>query len=678
MFSKGRVDPMDTAIFRKYIVNSAVIIVISLLLEIFVFNFSSYVTDKGEEIVVASDVALSSAGADEDYIFETDTVSLEKSLKSVFVDMDTEGGGVSNVSVIMTDEGDKYEYATPEYAVCSGVKRSGYRGVYPFGRAYTARVRIRIPKDTLAHINTVSLNAHKPFDFKGIRFLTVAVILLITYFICTDSVFHRIFYDPSKRWQRIVIATVALMLMVFGSLIVKSDKLLLSNPWPHHLQYQELARSLEKGSVVLNEHEVAPGLLSAENPYDTIALQVENIPYSMDYAYYDGHYYAYFGIVPELLLFYPYHMLTGGNLPNYMAIYAFYLLFVAGVFVCIHGLIRKCSLKVPFVFYLLVCIGTVMGANFVYLLMRPDIYNIPIFGAVAFSFAGIGLWLLADYTMSHRLQRTFLVLGSLCMALVVGCRPQLALLSFASIIIFMWKRDGEGRIIFAKDRAKETLCFIMPYVIVAIPVCMYNYARFGSIFDFGAAYSLTTNDMTHRGFSVSRLVRSLYYYLFQPPVINADYPFMDTAMIRGNYMGKFLFEHTYGGIMVANTFMFSVWIMLVAGFKKADKRIRALIGFMLAAGLVIAGFDANAAGVIYRYTCDFAPAFFIAAATCWLILLDKRSEDGSALIKARVAHICILLALIYSFLTFISSGSLLNLEKDNVDLFYRIADYFRF
>ena len=678
MKCKGRVDPMDIAIFRKYIVSSAVIIVISLLLEIFVFNFSSYVTDKGEEIVVARDVELSSAGADEDYVYETDTISLEKSLKSVFVDMDTEGNGVSYVSVIMTDEGDKYEYATPEYAVYSGVKSSGYRGVYPFGKAYTARVRIRIPKDTLAHIGSVSLNAHKPFDFKGIRFWTVTVIMLLTYFIWTDSVLHRIFYDPSRRWQRIVIAAVALMLMVFGSFIVRSDKLLLSNPWPHHLQYQELARSLEKGSVVLDEQEVAPGLLSAENPYDTIALQVENIPYSMDYAYYNGHYYAYFGIVPELLLFYPYHMLTGGNLPNYMAIYAFYLLFVAGVFVCVHGLVRKCDLKVPFVFYLLICIGTVMGANFVYLLMRPDIYNIPIFGAVAFSFMGLGLWLISAYTGSHRLRISFLTLGSLCMAMVVGCRPQLALLSFAAIIIFMWKRDGEERIIFTKGRVKETLCFILPYVLVAIPVCMYNYARFGSIFDFGAAYSLTTNDMTHRGFSVSRLVRSLYYYLFQPPVINADYPFMDTAMISGSYMGKFLFEHTYGGIMVANTFMFSLWIMLFTGFKKTDKRIRALIGFMLASGLVIAGFDANAAGVIYRYTCDFAPVFFFAAAACWLILLDRNSGDGTTLIRARVAHICLLLGLIYSFLTFISSGSLLNLEKDNVDLFYRIADYFRF
>ena len=152
MKCKGRVDPMDIAIFRKYIVSSAVIIVISLLLEIFVFNFSSYVTDKGEEIVVARDVELSSAGADEDYVYETDTISLEKSLRSVFVDMDTEGNGVSYVSVIMTDEGDKYEYATPEYAVYSGVKSSGYRGVYPFGPFNPIRRQASARRNTLRKI----------------------------------------------------------------------------------------------------------------------------------------------------------------------------------------------------------------------------------------------------------------------------------------------------------------------------------------------------------------------------------------------------------------------------------------------------------------------------------------------------------------------------------------------
>lgn len=669
MISRGTDNPMDVAVFRKYIVNSAVILIISLLLEIFVFNFSSFGIKKGEEIVVTTDVDAAVTVSGDDFIYETDTVSLDHGLKNVYVDMDIEGADLARVAVIMTDEGDKYEYSTPEYTLYDGVKRSGFRNVYPFGKAYTARVRIRIPKDTSAHINSIVFNARKPFDFKGIRFGIVFVLLLITYLVMGRSLFYKIHYDPSRRWQRIVIIAVAVLLMIFGSFIVRSDKLLLRTPWPHHLQYQELARSLENGTVVLHEQEVDPGLLGAENPYDTIALQVENIPYSMDYAYFDGNYYAYFGIVPELLLFFPYHMITGGSLPNFAAIYAFYLLFVIGVFLCVHGIIKRWSLKVPLAFYLFICTATVVGANFVYLLMRPDIYNIPIFGAVAFSFLGLGFWLCSSCSKASRSGRVFMALGSLCMAMVVGCRPQLALLSFTAFIIFAWSKVKEDRI--------GVLCFLLPYVLVAIPVCLYNYARFGNILDFGAAYSLTTNDMTHRGFSMSRLIRSLYYYLFQPPVINADYPFMDTAMISGNYMGKFLYEHTYGGIMVANTFIFSVWIMLVRGFKKTDKRIAAFVGFMLASGLVIAGFDANAAGVIYRYTCDFAPLFFIAAITCWLMLLDEGEQNGRVFIAGRVAYICIIFALTYSFLTFVSSGSLLNLEKDNADLFYRIADYFR-
>ena len=52
-----------------------------------------------------------------------------------------------------------------------------------------------------------------------------------------------------------------------------------------------------------------------KNPYDTIALQAAGIGYRADYAYHNGKYYVYFGIVPVLLLYLPYYLLTGGALP---------------------------------------------------------------------------------------------------------------------------------------------------------------------------------------------------------------------------------------------------------------------------------------------------------------------------------------------------------------------------
>mgnify|MGYP000823610677 CR=1 FL=1 len=79
----------------------------------------------------------------------------------------------------------------------------------------------------------------------------------------------------------------------------------------HHAQYQELAEALSEGKVSVGDAEEA--LLAMKNPYDTIALQAAGIGYRADYAYHNGKYYVYFGIVPVLLLYLPYYLLTGAR-----------------------------------------------------------------------------------------------------------------------------------------------------------------------------------------------------------------------------------------------------------------------------------------------------------------------------------------------------------------------------
>ena len=120
-----------------------------------------------------------------------------------------------------------------------------------------------------------------------------------------------------------------------------------ASPWPHHKQYQELAEAMEKGHVFL-EHEPSEGLLNAPNPYDTIYLQANGIDYRADYAYYEGKYYVYFGVVPELLLYLPYYLLTGEHMFNYVAVFLFYSGFILAVFALYWEIIKRWFAKVPF------------------------------------------------------------------------------------------------------------------------------------------------------------------------------------------------------------------------------------------------------------------------------------------------------------------------------------------
>lgn len=684
---------IEKAKLNNLIKSAVVVLVLTLILEIFAFNFSTWYSKGTKTVVLAENVETASTygnlenendsddgtdAVDEEYWFyETDAIEVDCDVRNVQVK-----GSLyydqADISVILTDAGDEYEYPTPEYAMVNGVERSGFSNIYPFGQVHTIQVRVRTLAGCPANIESITVNAHIPIDFKLIRIVILFMVLMCGYLVFTNSALHEIFWDEKKLWQWVVTVGVMLIVMGVGLSISKSDELLLSTPWPHHKQYQELARSLQNGTVELTEQAVDPKLLEVDNPYDTIALYAKGIYYSMDYAFYNGKYYAYFGIVPEVLFYYPYLVIKGIDMPNYLVMKYLSLILTFSIFWLIVGLVKKYSKSFPYFYYLLLSMATAGSANFVYLVARPDIYNVPILCAVTFTMLGLACWLSAINTSKVWLRRLMICAGAFSMALVAGCRPQLLVMSGIAIVWLFFEDGWKNRKLLTKATTIDTVVFVLPYMLVAILVCWYNYARFGNILDFGATYSLTTNDMNNRGFNMNRLLRSMYCFLLQPASVNTDYPFLNASNVSGNYMGRFLCEYTYGGILVANAMMMSLWIGAVAGFKKINIKTKAVVGYMIMAGLVIAAFDANCAGVLYRYTCDFAPAFIIAAVVMWITFLDKSQNVINYYIATRVAYICLMMALAYALLTFVASGGGICLENDNKQLFYTIADYFKF
>jgi len=649
------------------------IAIIAVLSEVFVFNFSSWYCKGVKPILLASSVT-----TDEEGSYISETIVVDADVRNINVKATVDYHELAYVSAILTDEGDKYEYATPEYTMCKGVDRSGFSNIYPFGKVHTIQVKVRVDEGCKATIESITANAQIPVDIKLLRLLIVFVILELAYLIFTQSRIHEIYFDVNKPWQWCLTGVVMLGMMMLMLSLAKSDKLLMDSPWPHHKQYQELAHSLANGSVELTEQYVDPAILEVDNPYDTITLWAENIQYSMDYAFYNGKYYSYFGIVPELLFYYPYLMLKGTDMSNYQVMMILSILLVFAVFWLITGLVRKYTRSLPYVFYMLLCITVAGSANFIYLVSRPDIYNVPILSAVVFTLMGMACLLQADLAKKKWLKRLCLCAGAFSLAMVAGCRPQLLIFSGVAVIWLLFENGWKDRKIFSKKCLVESLLFCLPYLLLAIVVCKYNYDRFGSIFDFGATYTLTTNDMNHRGFNMNRLIRSIYCYLFQPATINTDFPYLNSSTVTGDYMGRFLSEYTYGGIFAANALLLSVWIAVVSGFKKVDKKAKILVVYLLTAGIIIAAFDANCAGVLYRYSCDFAPALIIAAAVMWMIFLDKSQNVIRYGLVVRLAYIAMLLSMAYALLTFVAAGGSINLAADNKELYYVIADYFKF
>lgn len=62
-----------------------------------------------------------------------------------------------------------------------------------------------------------------------------------------------------------------------------------------------MADSLLEGHLYLDYSDVDPRLLRMENPYNPEARTEQGVAVHWDHAWYEGHYYMYFGIVPAVI-----------------------------------------------------------------------------------------------------------------------------------------------------------------------------------------------------------------------------------------------------------------------------------------------------------------------------------------------------------------------------------------
>ncbi|MCR4755314.1 MAG: hypothetical protein K5868_07245 [Lachnospiraceae bacterium] len=652
---------------------------ITLVAELLLFNMSTFKMLGTSAVSIAENISIDGNGE-----YTVGLVDVNDYVRNIYIeDMHLVNAEYAEVYVTLTDEGDEYEYALPECRVVPGIKGSGYINIYPYGKVKNIQIHITLSEGAEGNIGRICLNAVKPFSVKPIRIIVTWLVLFVL--IYTFKSGFNIMLKRKDRKQITGIALLLVLLVLLGRQMSVSNDLIVSCPWPHHKQYMQLAEALSNHTVILKDMEASEGLLAKENPYDTIALTVENIPYNMDYAYYKGNYYVYFGIVPELLLYYPFYILTGRHLSNYNADLILYMIFIAGVLLSIRELIFRFASseddpetsRIPYFIYMLMCISICLFSGAVYLISRPDIYNIPIMAATALTFAGIGLWSRTDYVKGIR-RKLCMAAGSLCMAMVAGCRPQMLLYSLVAVFIFFipnvkGRLSLKDRKIFTRETLSDTLAFILPYVIIAVLVCTYNYLRFDNILDFGATYSLTTNDMNHRGFNLDRLLRGIYCFLFQPPVFTTDFPYMQSAVIESSYMGKNLTEYTYGGVFATNLTLLVLFVPLIMKIKGLNKNAKAIVLTLVVSAVFIAGFDVNGAGILIRYTCDMMPGLIIAAIIVWIVLLGEDSVCNTA---GRIYVVFVLMGLAYSFLVFIGTEGSVNLRDNSVVLYENIRQYF--
>ena len=284
------------------------------------------------------------------------------SLQRIFLNLDFLYNQPVLAEVFARDEGNSYPYSLGDGRILlQSVPENRYLKVYPYGQVSDFYIRIQTADasgnaaagsygELVVKYHGLSANGTIPFHFRAGRFVVLWAAVFGMLLLKKDSRLHQISFDAQDargRQKRFVVVFGFTAILLAGAFFfVRINPACRQNLAVHHAQYQELAEALSEGKVSVGDAEKA--LLAVKNPYDTIALQAAGIGYRADYAYHDGKYYVYFGIVPVLLLYLPYYLLTGGALQNYVAVFVFFAGFIIAAAGFVYELMKRYFKEQPF------------------------------------------------------------------------------------------------------------------------------------------------------------------------------------------------------------------------------------------------------------------------------------------------------------------------------------------
>ncbi|MBR4767712.1 MAG: hypothetical protein IK088_01925 [Lachnospiraceae bacterium] len=295
----------------------------------------------------------------------------------------------------------------------------------------------------------------------------------------------------------------------------------------HRNQYERMAESLLQGHLYIFD-DADPKLAEMENPYDPAARKAIGVKVHWDSAYFEGKYYFYFGIVPVLILFLPFRAIAGISLPTYIGTAIFTAGVVIGIFLLFRLLSRRFFPKMTLGIELTLASAFSLMSLW-YVSQAPALYCTAIVSALAMMVWSFYFFFRSVYVAEKESRQVlFAVLGGSFGALAFGCRPPVAIANFIAVpmlITYLRQRKLSFKVV------RHAIYAILPYVIVAALLMIYNYLRFHDPLEFGQAYQMTVADQHAYGsflerFSFAAEFKGLVNQFFAIPKYVKEFPWV--------------------------------------------------------------------------------------------------------------------------------------------------------
>lgn len=674
---------------KKYAVMFCMFLLAALILELCVCNYRALesLTFDGEAAIENYTVENAVKNSDGTYTSNDKNVKiniddLNKEFDNLYLDIKGTDPYVK-FSLKAFDEANADGLTTPEREVVANLEQTKYIRTHFSGTVKSLIVELKnIPENSKFTITGIGVNRKVPLCFSLIRFLFMLGVMMFLYIFRPKSFVYKHKLDLKIFWQKLAVIAFIAVQIAFMWKLSGVNPAIRNITSEAHMQYNNLAESFLNGRLDL-DIEPSEALKNMDNPYDRTMRDKEKVDYQGDTAYFNEHYYVYFGVVPVLIFYLPYKIISGGkDLSNADVLLICCILMCMAFLYLLNALIKKWFPKTSFGLYFIMSVMMCDVCGALYFLKRPEFYPIPIALGIALSCFGCALWIKAEYydaDGNKRLKTWRLALGAVCLALVAGCRPQLLVSSVLGAVLLWRYAFGKDRLLFTPKGLKNTLALCLPYVITAVLLMLYNQCRFGSPFDFGANYNLTGNDMTRRGINFDRTLTGYFYFLFQPVGVSNIFPYAQMTTPVALYQGKTVFEGMYGGFLwLAPISFFGIWgLSQKKKFERiGDFRPYYVLCAALICSLVIVFMDTQMAGILPRYYYDFAWLLMLASAITAFVLCNDimsakrhRLKRKSGLIK--IVMICFVFALVINCLDiFMDFGY--SMQSVNPELFYKM------
>ena len=663
---------------KKYFI----ILIVALVLEVIVFNITSYCNLFGKyakrtynsdglakkqsnlENNYNGNLQLKYYGEDEERIFiqvpkiNEKTVSVKLELKDI--------EDVVEYQVYFEDETSTEYQSLVSKKYIPSYEKSKYMPLYLSGK--TESLIIVLNKDLYENVDKVIINENIPFEFNFIRFTLVFGILTFIYSLKNAKIFNKEYSVKDLNQEIILISIIAVLFALLAWINNFS-----TNVTEENFYSNDFVEALSKGQFHLLK-EPTEKFLNLENKYDAFARGSTGIQRDVDYmwdtAYYNGKQYVYFGILPALISFLPFFLITKKYLEIPIVVFIFSML----IFVLFKEILLKILNmffeKIPFKFVVYFLIIICSGSSILYANGMARVYELVIVAAVYFSLQGIFFILKSFENEKNKYLNIFW--GSLFLSLSVACRPTALLVSLIIVpyLIYLLIENIKQLKTNKKPLIKLTISVGIPYITVGIALMIYNYIRFGNIFEFGAKYQITINNMLALSNRLATIPMGIITNFFSIPNFIPDFPFITNHNKLINFYGYYYIENMIGGLFIIAPICFLNFFIIKINKKIENKKLKIIINSLTIIGLLLAIVSIAMAGSSQRYLIDYSWMLILSGILIFMWLYSYfKSEEAKKILNYFLAIITI-----YMFLVGLSSGILSEksyMERHSPEEYYK-------